>query len=104
MSWHTAEPNASLSNEYTSAGIARVPIGSMTTSNDTDSADATNAAAITSAAATAATSALTHVALVTASTGGTGLGFHELSTAVTLALGEKIRIPAGDLDISFPTS
>ena len=35
-------------------------------------------------------------------TGGIFVGSHQLATAVTLALGEKIRIPAGDLDISFP--
>ena len=104
VSWHTAEPDSSGSDEYTLNGIARAAIGTMTTSSDTDSADATNAAAITSPAATAATAALTHVGLATALTGGTFLGFHELSSSVTLALGEKIRIPAGDLDISFPIS
>ena len=103
-SWHTADPGTTGANEYTSNAIGRVSIGTMTTSSDTDSADATNAAAITSASATGATSALTHVGLFTASSGGTFLGDHQLSSSVTLALGEKIRIPAGDLDISFPVS
>ena len=101
-SWHTADPGATGANEYTAVGITRVASGTLTSSNDTDSADLTNAAAITSPAATGATSAITYVGLWTALTGGVFVGSHLLTTAVTLALGEKIRIPAGDLDISFP--
>ena len=101
-SWHTAAPGATGTSEYTAVGITRVATGTLTSSNDTDSADLTNAAAITSPAATGATSAISHVGLWTALTGGTFVGSHAVTTAVTLALGEKIRIPAGDLDISFP--
>ena len=39
--------------------------------------------------------------------GGVGGQFHayaQLGSPVTLALGEKIRIPAGDLDITIPVS
>ena len=78
------------------------PAGTLTSSSDADSADLTNAAAITSPAATGATSPITHAGLWTALTGGIFVGSHALTTAVTLALGEKIRIPAGDLDLSFP--
>ena len=104
VSWHTAEPDTGGSNEYTSNGAARVAIGAQTTSSDTDSADSTNDAAITSAAATGAWTDITHIGLVTASTGGTFLAQDELASAVTVANGERIRIPAGDLDISFPVS
>ena len=99
---HCEPRNDRRTSEYTAVGITRVATGTLTSSNDTDSADLTNAAAITSPAATGATSAITYVGLWTALTGGTFVGSHLLTTAVTLALGEKIRIPAGDLDISFP--
>ena len=89
-------------SEYTSVGIARVAVGTLTSTSDADSADLTNASAITSAGATGASSEISHVGFWTAMTGGTFVGSHELATGVTLALGEKIRIPAGDLDISFP--
>ena len=101
-SWHTADPGTTGANEYTSVGIARVVSGSLTSTSDADSADLTNSAAITSPAATGASSAITYAGFWTAMTGGTFVGWHQLATAVTLALGEKIRIPAGDLDISFP--
>ena len=101
-SWHTADPGATGASEYTLVGITRVASGTLTSSSDADSADLTNAAAITSPAATGATSPITHAGLWTALTGGIFLGSHPLTTAVTLALGEKIRIPAGDLDLSFP--
>ena len=101
-SWHTAAPGTTGANEYTSVGIARVVSGSLTSTSDADSADLTNSAAITSPAATGASSAITYAGFWTAMTGGTFVGWHQLATAVTLALGEKIRIPVGDLDISFP--
>ena len=101
-SWHTADPGQTGASEYTLVGITRVASGTLTSSNDTDSADLTNAAAITSPAATGATDAITYVGLWTALTGGIFVGSHLLTTAVTLALGEKIRVPAGDLDLSFP--
>ena len=73
-SWHTAAPGATGASEYTAVGITRVASGTLTSSNDTDSADLTNAAAITSPAATGATSAITHVGLWTALTGGVFVG------------------------------
>ena len=102
VSWHTAEPSSAGTNEYALLGIGRVAVGTLTTSSDADSADGTNAAAITSAGATGATSAITHIGIVTAASGGTFVAQDALAASVTLALGEKIRIPAGDLDVSFP--
>ena len=102
VSWHTALPSSSGTNEYSLLGIGRVAVGTLTTTSDTNSADGTNAAAITSAGATGATSAITHIGIVTAASGGTFVAQDALAASVTLALGEKIRIPAGDLDVSFP--
>ena len=101
-SWHTADPGSTGANEYTSVGLARVAVGTLTSTSDTDSADLTNAAAITSPGATGASSEITYVGFWTAAAGGIFLGEDELAAGVTLALGEKIRIPAGDLDLSFP--
>ena len=102
VSWHTAEPSSAGTNEYALLGIGRVALGTLTTSSDADSADGTSAAAITSAGATGATSAITNIGIVTAASGGTFVAQDALAASVTLALGEKIRIPAGDLDVSFP--
>ena len=101
-SWHTADPGATGANEYTAVGITRVASGTLTSTSDADSADLTNAAAITSPAATGAATEILYLGLWTAMAGGTFVGSHELAAGVTLALGEKIRVPAGDLDISFP--
>ena len=87
---------------HRSSASRESPVARSRPASDADSADLTNAAAITSPAATGATSPITHAGLWTALTGGIFLGSHPLTTAVTLALGEKIRIPAGDLDLSFP--
>ena len=104
VSWHTAQPNASGSNAYTQNGAARLPVGTLTTSSDANSGDATNAGAIESAAATAAWPRLTHLSIVSAVSGGTFYAYAALGSAVTLGNGEKIRIPAGDLDITIPVS
>ena len=104
VQWHTAQPNANGSNAYTQNGAARLAVGTLTTSSDANSGDATNAGAIESAAATAAWPATTHLGIVSAQTGGTFHAYAALGSAVTLGAGEKIRIPAGDLDITIPVS
>ena len=104
LSWHTAQPNANGSNAYTQNGATRLAVGTLTTSSDSNSGDATNAGAIESAAATGAWARLTHLSIVSAMTGGTFHAYAALGSAVTLGAGEKIRIPAGDLDIRIPTS
>ena len=104
VSWHTAQPNAQGSNAYTQNGAARLPVGTLTTSSDANSGDATNAGAIESGAASAAWVRLTHLSIVSAQTGGVFHCYAALGSAVTLGAGEKIRIPAGDLDISIPVS
>ena len=104
VQWHTAQPNANGSNAYTQNGATRLSVGTLTTSSDSNSGDATNAGAIESGAASAAWARLTHLSIVSALTGGTFHAYAALGSAVTLGAGEKIRIPAGDLDIAIPTS
>ena len=100
-SFHTSNPGTTGANEYTANGLARVPIGAQTTTSDSNSADGTNDASIESPAATGPTAPITDVGLWTAAVGGTFLGSHQLSSPITLAIGQKIRIPAGDLDYSL---
>ena len=104
VSFHTGDPGTNGANEYTSNNIARVSIGTQTSSADADSADSENSAAITSVAAGGATSAITWIGLWTAATGGVFLAKHELASSVTLALGEKFNIPIDDLDMQIPIS
>ena len=104
VSFHTGDPGTNGANEYTSNNIARVSIGTQTSSADADSADSENDAAITSVAAGGATDAITYIGLWTAATGGVFLAKHELASAVTLALGEKFNIPIDDLDMQIPIS
>ena len=104
VSFHTADPGTNGANEYTSNNIARVSIGTQTSSADADSADSENSAAITSVAAGGATAEITYIGLWTAATGGVFLAKHELASGVTLALGEKFNIPIDDLDMQIPIS
>ena len=104
IQWHTSQPDQNGSNAYSANGAARLPLGTLTTSSDSDSGDATNAAAIESAAASAAWPAITHLSIVSAVSGGTFYAYAALGSAVTLGAGEKIRIPAGALDITIPVS
>ena len=103
VSWHTAQPSSSGSNEYTSNGAARLPL-TLTTSTSASAGMATTSAAIESAAATGAWSRISHVGIVSARNGGTFHAWIQLGSAVMVGAGEKIRIPSGDLDISIPVS
>ena len=104
VSWHTSAPNANGSNSYALNGAARLAVGTLTTSTSGSAGTATNASSIESVSATAAWARLTHLAIVSAMSGGAFYAYSALGSAVTLGAGEKIRIPAGDLDISIPTS
>ena len=101
VSWHTAQPNSSGSNAVTASGSSRLPIGTVTTGT---TGTATNAGAIESAAAAAQWPRITHLSIATARVGGQFHAYAQLGSPVTLALGEKIRIPTGDLDITIPVS
>ena len=104
LSWHTSQPNSSGSNAVTASGASRLPIGLLTLGTTGSAGTATNAAAIESAAAGAPWPRITHLAITSARTGGVFHAWAALGSPVTLALGEKIRIPTGDLDITIPTA
>ena len=104
VSWHTSQPNSSGSNAVTASGSSRLPTGTLTTATTGTTGTATNAGAIESAAAGAPWPRITHLSIATARVGGQFHAYAALGSPVTLALGEKIRIPAGDLDITIPVS
>ena len=104
VSWHTAQPNSSGSNAVTASGSSRLPIGTLTLGTTGTSGTATNAAAIESAAAAAQWPRITHLSIASARVGGVFHAYASLGSPVTLALGEKIRIASGDLDITIPVS
>lgn len=62
---------------------------------------ATNTAAIEFDVATADWGTITHVAVFDASTGGNQIAYAALSTSKTIATGDVLRVPAGDLDITL---
>ena len=103
LSWHTAQPSANGSSAYTANGASRLAI-TFASSADSDSGDASNQGAIESGAASGAWSRITHASIVNASSGGVFQAYAALGSPVTLANGEKIRVPSGDLDIVLPVS
>lgn len=62
---------------------------------------ATNTAALEFPAATANWGTITHVAVFDASTGGNQIAYATLTTSKTIATGDVLRVPAGDLDITL---
>jgi len=62
---------------------------------------ATNTAALEFAVATADWGTITHVAVFDASTGGNQIAYAALTTSKTIATGDVLRVPAGDLDITL---
>ena len=105
ISLHTADPGTTGASELTGCGYSRVEVGTSgwTTSSDADSGDATNAGAITFPAATSTCTQPTHIGIFTATTGGDFLG-RDAITVTAPALGERVRVPASDFDISVPVS
>lgn len=62
---------------------------------------ATNSAAIEWPTATATWGTITHVAVFDADTGGNMLVYASLTSSKTIASGDVLRIPAGDLDVTL---
>lgn len=62
---------------------------------------ATNTAALEFPVATADWGTITHVAVYDASTGGNQIAYAALSTSKTIATGDVLRVPTGDLDITL---
>lgn len=99
--WHiglfTAAPGeAGGGTEISGSGYTREP-ATFTVSGDT----ATNSASIEWDAATGSWGTITHIAVFDASTGGNMLVYAALTASKTIATGDILRIPAGDLDITL---
>jgi hypothetical protein len=62
---------------------------------------ATNSAAIEWPTATGSWGTITHVAVFDASTSGNMLVYASLTSSKTIASGDVLRIPAGDLDVTL---
>lgn len=62
---------------------------------------ATNSGAIEFPVATANWGTITHVAVFDASTGGNQIAYAALTASKTIASGDVLRVPAGDLDITL---
>ncbi len=95
----TADPtdSGSTANEISGNGYARRPV-SFTVANDL----ATNSAAVEFAAASGGNwGTVSHMAVMTAATGGTMIVHAALSTAKAINVGDVFRIPTGDLDITL---
>ena len=81
------------------SGMARTPIGTYAAATATNPSWKSNAAKLTSAASTAAGEA-THYATFTAASGGIQLSvWKPLAAGVQVAVGGKIEVNAGDLDL-----
>lgn len=99
--WHvglfTAAPGEAGGGTEVSGGSYVRMSASFTVTGDT----ASNSAAIEWPAATASWGTITHVAIFDASTAGNMLVYAALTTSKTIASGDILRIPAGDLDITL---
>lgn len=62
---------------------------------------ATNSAAVEFDVATADWGTITDIAVFDASTGGNQIAYATLTTSKTIATGDVLRVPAGDLDITL---
>ena len=62
---------------------------------------ATNTAAVEWPVATASWGTITHIAVYDASTGGNQIAYAALTNSKTIASGDVLRVPAGDLDITL---
>lgn len=62
---------------------------------------ATNSGAIEFPVATANWGTITHVAVFDASSGGNQIAYASLTASKTIASGDVLRVPAGDLDITL---
>lgn len=99
----TADPGetGSLASEVSGGSYARVAIGTPSTFWSAASGGATsNAAAIDWPAASAGWGTITHVGLMTASTGGAMVARAALSASKVIDTGDILRILAGQLSVT----
>ena len=93
----TAAPGEAGGGTEISGGAYAREAVTFSVSGDT----ATNAAAIEFPVATADWGTITHVAVFDASTGGDQIAYASLTTSKTIATGDVLRVPAGDLDVTL---
>ena len=105
VSWHTAQPNTNGIKRVRPATARRGSLSARSPRHRTRTAETPRTQArLNRRRRVAAWARVTHLAIVSAMTGGTFHAYAALGSAVTLGNGEKIRIPAGDLDITIPVS
>jgi hypothetical protein len=99
--WHvglfTAAPGEAGGGTEVSGGSYVRMAATFTVSGDT----ASNSASIEWPAATGSWGTITHIAVFDASTGGNMLVYAALTASKTIASGDILRIPSGDLDITL---
>ena len=97
LALYTVAPtDSSAGTEVTGGGYARQTVTLTTSGSDT-----TNSAAEEYPTATAGYGTVVAVAVLDASSGGNMLAYASLTANKTIATGDVIRVPAGDLDISL---
>jgi len=93
----TTDPGEAQGGTEVSGGSYVREAVTFTVSGDT----ATNSAAIEWPVATATWGTITHIAVYDASTSGTQIAYAALTNSKTIASGDVLRIPAGDLDVTL---
>jgi hypothetical protein len=93
----TSDPGEAQGGTEVSGGSYVREAVTFTVSGDT----ATNSAGVEWPVATATWGTITHIAVYDASTSGNQIAYAALANAKTIASGDVIRIPAGDLDITL---
>lgn len=93
----TSDPGeAQGGTEVSGGGYVREAV-TFTVSGDT----ATNSAAIEWSAATGSWGTVTHVAIYDALTSGNQIAYAALATSKTIAVGDVLRIPINDLEVTL---
>jgi hypothetical protein len=93
----TSDPGEAQGGTEVSGGSYVREAVTFTVSGDT----ATNSGAVEFEVATGNWGTITHIAVYDASTSGTQIAYAALTSAKTIATGDVLRIPAGDLDITL---
>jgi len=99
--WHvglfTSNPGEDGSGTEVATGAYARQSAAFTVTGNT----ASNSAALEYPTATADYGTVTHIGVFDASTGGNLISYAPLNTSKTIATGDVLRIPAGDLDITL---
>lgn len=96
----TAPSDAGGGTEVTGGSYARQQVTTFSVSG-TNPTTATTTVNLEWPTATGSWGTITHVAIMSASSGGTMYAYATLSASKTIASGDVFRIPSGDLDITL---